>query len=255
MERQYRGPDRVIDGFPQPNSYSGPFPAEQHIRIRQNYGAMIENIDRWLGIYQDRLRQRGELDNTIVVYSSDHGEMLGDHSKWGKSMPYQASAGVPLVMAGPGIAREARSDALVTLTDIAATFLDYMDVKVPAEMQSRTLRPLLDAGGGDHREHTRSALITNQAKHGRWRMVQDQRYKLVEGFFEHRALFDREADPLETRISPAASRARPRGSKNCSRTLEDNNWNGRREMWTAVRARAGQKPACTGAMPFTPESS
>ena len=197
MERQYRGPDRVIDGFPQPNSYAGPFPAERHIRIRQNYGAMIENIDRWLGIYQDRLRQRGELDNTIVVYSSDHGEMLGDHSKWGKSMPYQASAGVPLVMAGPGIAREARSDALVTLTDIAATFLDYADVKVPAEMQSRTLWPLLDAGGGDHREHTRSALITNQAKHGRWRMVQDQRYKLVEGFFEHRALFDREADPLE----------------------------------------------------------
>ena len=197
MERQYRGPDRVIDGFPQPHNYTGPFPAEQHIRIRQNYSAMIENIDRWLGIYQDRLRERGELDNTIVVYASDHGEMLGDHDRWGKSIPYQASAGVPLVMAGPGIAQGTSSDALVSVMDLAATFIDYAGLPVPNEMESRSLRPLLDAGRGEHRDYARSALKTGQAKAGRFRMVQDHRYKLVEGFFEQRVLFDREADPLE----------------------------------------------------------
>ncbi len=52
---------------------------------------MIENIDRQPGIYQDRLRGRGQLENTIVVYSSDHGEMLGDHDRWGKSVPHRAS--------------------------------------------------------------------------------------------------------------------------------------------------------------------
>ncbi len=197
MERQYRGPDRVIASFPQPHNYSGPFPAEHHIRIRQNYSAMIENIDRWLGLYQDRLRERGEIDNTVVVYSSDHGEMLGDHGRWGKSVPYQASAGVPLVMAGPGITQGVRSDALVSLMDLAATFMDFADLPVPAEMESQSLRALLDQGRGQHREFARSALKAGQAHAGRFRLVQDHRYKLVEGFFEDRVLYDREADPLE----------------------------------------------------------
>ncbi len=198
MERQYRGPDRVIDDFPQPHDYSGQFPEGQHIRIRQNYSAMIENIDRWLGIFQDRLRDRGELDNTVVVYSSDHGEMLGDHSRWGKSVPYRASAGVPLVMAGPGIAEGVQSNALVSLMDLAATFIDYADMPVPHEMESISLRPLLDRGGGQHREFARSALKVSRAHAGRFRMVQDPRYKLVEGFFEAVALYDREKDPNES---------------------------------------------------------
>ena len=75
MERQYRGPDRVIEDFSQPHQYAGPFPPEQHVRIRQNYSAMIENIDGWVGTFQERLSERGDLDNTVVVYSSDHGEM------------------------------------------------------------------------------------------------------------------------------------------------------------------------------------
>ncbi len=199
MERRYRGPDRVIEGFPQPHHYTGPFPAEQHVRIRQNYAAMIENIDGWLGTYQDRLRERGELDNTVVVYSSDHGEMLGDHDRWGKSVPHQASAGVPLIMAGPGIVSGAASDAMVSQMDLAATFLDFAGVRVPAEMASTSLRPLLDQGGGEHREYVRSALKTPQAHDERFRLVQDHRYKLVEGFFERPWLYDREADPDETK--------------------------------------------------------
>ena len=79
MASHYRGPDRTIDGFPQPHDYKGDITPEHHLRIRQNYAAMIENIDRWTGVYLDTLERRGELDNTIIVYSSDHGEMLGDH--------------------------------------------------------------------------------------------------------------------------------------------------------------------------------
>ncbi len=198
MERRYRGPDRVIEDFLQPREYSGPFPAEQHVRIRQNYSAMIENIDGWLGTAQERLAERGDLDNTVVVYSSDHGEMLGDKSRWGKSVPFQASAGVPLVMAGPGIAEGHSSNALVSRMDLAATFVDLADLAVPPEMESRSLRQLLDQGRGDHRDYARSALKAGQAHTGRFRMVQDHRYKLVEGFAERRELYDREADPFET---------------------------------------------------------
>ena len=205
MERQYRGPDRIIDNFQQPHHYSGPFTPEHHVRIRQNYSAMVENCDDWVGRYTEWLRQRGELDNTIFVYSSDHGEMLGDHGRWGKSIPYQASVGVPLVIAGPGIAEGVRTDAQVSLMDLASTFIDCSDRDVPAEMESRSLRALLESGKGGHRDYVRSALKTGQAASGRFRMVQDQRYKLIDGFFEERTLFDREADPLETE-NIAASR-------------------------------------------------
>ena len=204
MERLYRGLDRVIDGFPQPHNYTGPFPPEQHIRIRQNYAAMIEIVDSWLGSFQKRLRLRGELDDTIIIYTADHGEMLGHNGGWGKSTPYCTSVGVPLVMAGPGIAAGVRSDALVSMMDLAATCLDYGGVDIPAEMESRSLRPLLDAGKGDHRDFLRSALKTGKAAEGRWRMVQDHRYKLIDGFFDQRALFDLEADPWETENIAAA---------------------------------------------------
>ncbi len=216
MEREYRGPDRVIEDFPQPHNYQGiarvgqmlappsPFTPEHHIRIRQNYAAMIENIDRWIGLYQERLTERGELEDTIVIYTSDHGEMLGDHDYWGKGLPHEASWKVPMVMAGPGIASGVRSDALVSLMDLAATSLDYGEAGVPEEMQSRSLRPLLDAGAGEHREYVRSALQSGNAASGRFRLVQDHRYKLVDGFQEEKELFDLEADPLEDENIAAA---------------------------------------------------
>ena len=91
--------------------------------IRQNYASMLENIDRQIGRFLEVVAERGELERTLVVYSSDHGEMLGDHSRWGKSTYYQASAGVPLVVAGPGVQRGVTSGALVSMHDLAATFL------------------------------------------------------------------------------------------------------------------------------------
>lgn len=124
--------------------------------------------------------------------------MLGDQGRWGKSVPYQASAGVPLVTAGPRIESGVTSDALVSLMDLAATFIDFAGLPLPAAMQSRSLRPLPDRGGGQHRDFERSAMKVARAHAGRCRMVQDHRYKLVEGFYEARALFDRETDPTES---------------------------------------------------------
>ncbi len=193
MEQRYRGPDRVIDNFEQPNNYSGPFPAEQHIRIRQNYAAMIENIDRWLGVYVEKLKERGELDNTIIVYSSDHGEMLGDHSLWSKTYPFHSSAGVPLVAAGPGIRQGFDSDAQASLIDLTATFMDYGEAGELEHQDGQSLRPILENVNDRHREYSRSSLTISS---GVWRFAQDHRYKLVEGYGEPR-LYDREADPFE----------------------------------------------------------
>jgi len=192
---------RMKDGwkgvrFPAPNG--GP-PTIDHDEIRQNYAAMIENIDRWLGVYVRELERRGELDRTLIVYSSDHGEMLGDHGRWGKTLPYHPSAGVPLIVAGPGLRQGWVCEAPATTLDLSATFLELVGANVPKDMDSRSLLPLLRGQTDSHRQVVRSGL-------GRWRLAWDGRYKLIRGFDgQGRAggrersdvLFDLQDDPLE----------------------------------------------------------
>lgn len=169
MERNCRGRN-----FPQPVE-SEQYNAQRHIAIRQNYTAMVENIDRWLGFYLDELRKRGELENTIIVYSSDHGEMLGDLERWGKSVPYQASIGVPLYISGPGVEHGLVSDALVSHIDLTSTFLELTGAPRLRDADSRSLKPLLEGKAKTHREFLLAGL-------DRWRMVYDGRYKLIRGF-------------------------------------------------------------------------
>ncbi|MBL8179401.1 MAG: sulfatase-like hydrolase/transferase [Bryobacterales bacterium] len=188
--------------FPEPEDYEE-HSVERHNAVRQNYTAMVENIDRWLGIYTEELRKRGELDNTLIFFSSDHGEMLGDHDRWGKSVPYQPSVAVPLLVAGPGVSQAFSSDALIAHYDLAATFLDFASAPRLADSSSLSIRPLLQRKATTHREYLLSAL-------DRWQMVFDGRYKLIRGFdteppakgkprTEPRPmLFDLKLDPNET---------------------------------------------------------
>ena len=143
--------------------------------IRQNYTAMCENIDRMVGLYLDKLASMGQLDNTIVIFSSDHGEMLGDHGRWGKVVPYHPSASVPLIVSGPKIKRGTTSAALVNHIDLAATCLDYAGIPVPKEMDSQSLRTTLEGRSTAHREALFSGL-------GAWRMAFDGEYKVITGF-------------------------------------------------------------------------
>lgn len=190
MAAKYRGPDRVIDDFPAPHAYDGSRDRAWHLACRQNYAAMIENIDRWLRRYQRVIDTRGELENTLIVFSSDHGEMLGDRGQWGKQLPYQASVGVPLIVAGPGIQGGRRSPTPISLMDLAATFLDYGGVPIPSEMDSVSARAFLEGRSDTHREYVFSAIHA-------WRLVFDGRHKFVTGYGQDDLLFDLEADPLE----------------------------------------------------------
>lgn len=175
--------------YQQPNGSREYTPAI-HNTIRQNYTGMVENIDRLCGALLEEVRKRGELDNTIVIYSSDHGEMLGDHNRWHKSVPYEEAVRVPLIIGGPGVNPGRRSDALVSHIDIAATILDLAGLPAPREMDARSLRPVLEGRSGKHREYLSSGL-------NEWRLVTDGRHKLVRGFGPEAMLFDLEADPRE----------------------------------------------------------
>jgi len=103
MHGWYRDPDVT---FSEPVNPDIDIDSETHQEVRRNYAAMIENIDRWAGRFRDRLRERGELDDTVTVFAADHGEMLGDHGRWRKSVPYHGSLRDP-----PRHRRAGRPDA------------------------------------------------------------------------------------------------------------------------------------------------
>ena len=121
---------------------------DTHQAIRACYAAMIENIDAHLGRYVDHLDERAALENTIIVCASDHGEMLGDHERWGKVVPYQPSVHIPLVMAGPGIDAKLDSPDWVDLVDLAVTLLDFAGAERPA---GSTGHNLATGGLDDHK--------------------------------------------------------------------------------------------------------
>ncbi len=199
-----------------PPAHAGPeFDTATHTAIRRNYAAMVENIDRHLGRYLAAVAARGELEKTLVVYSSDHGEMLGDHELWGKSTYYQPSVGVPLVIAGPGVTAGQTFDGPVSLHDLAATFLEVAEMPVPDEMDSRSLCPLLDGSSLTHREAAASPREA-EASHGEaeaspreavlsglitprrtWHLAYDGRHKLVRVDGRPPILFDLDEDPWE----------------------------------------------------------
>ena len=162
---------------------------DEHRAVRRNYAAMIANIDAWLGRYLDYLQKSGQLDNTLVVYSSDHGEMLGDRARWGKSLPFHPSVGVPLVVAGPGVA-QGRCTRPATLLDLPATFLDWAGLDAPPGMDSRSLKNLLAGEGDAHRDCVTAALDG-------WSLAYDGRHKLIRGFGDEELLYDVLADPAE----------------------------------------------------------
>jgi arylsulfatase A-like enzyme len=190
MHRRWQGVE-----LPDPHDNHEPDRAVIRER-RRNYAAMIENIDRLCAGLAAEVAARGEADRTLIVYSSDHGEMLGDHGRWGKSVWYQPSGGIPLIVAGPGVEPGVASRALVQLHDLAATFLDFAGAPALPESDALSLRPLLEGRTGVHREVVVGGLINPRRGMDR-RMACDGRFKLVLESDQPPILFDLESDPCE----------------------------------------------------------
>jgi arylsulfatase A-like enzyme len=113
-----------------------------------NYYGMISQIDFNVGRILEALQQFGLADNTLVVYTTDHGELLGNHGLYLKHpIPYEDLLRVAMVVRGPGVqAGQVVQDPVSTL-DLAATFHDYSGVAAARALQSRSLRPLLESRG------------------------------------------------------------------------------------------------------------
>ena len=172
--------------------------------LQAAYYAMIRQIDDQLGRMLDVLEETGQRESTLVIFTSDHGEMLGDHGLVQKGCRfYEGLVRVPLIFSWPGHLQEnIRSNALVELTDKAPTLLELAGMSVPERMQGKSLLPILqgDADPGRHREFVRCEYYDalEEPDHSFATMYRDQRYKLVlyhgHGLGE---LYDLEEDPEE----------------------------------------------------------
>ena len=113
-------------------------------RMRRHYYANVTLMDDWVGKMVTTLEARGQLENTVIVFTSDHGDCLGDHHQVYKfSSHYDSVARVPLVLAGPGVEALGVRDPLVESIDLGPTFLQMAGLAPLEGASGRALQPLL----------------------------------------------------------------------------------------------------------------
>jgi choline-sulfatase len=166
-------------------------------RATAAYYGMVETVDAYFGRVLEALEEAGEnLDEWIVVYTADHGEMLGQHGVWEKGHFFEASARVPLVIRWPERLDARRVSANVSLCDLFATLCDLAGIPLPADhaLDSRSLVPLAEgsvAGAGAWTDESVSA-------YGDDLMVKRGDLKFMQTAEGSDVLFDLAEDPGET---------------------------------------------------------
>lgn len=162
------------------------------------YDRMIEMLDADLGRLVDAVEQSGQADNTIIVFTSDHGDGRGRHSHVSKWYPYEEAMKVPLVFTCPERIEAGRNDTshLVSGIDIVPTLCDFAGVESPRHAIGRSLRPLL--GESTDTPPLREFIVSECHRVGR--MVRSERMKFVQYPGDPvEQLFDMADDPWETK--------------------------------------------------------
>lgn len=192
-----------VDPAPDPDNPGGETAGERDAQtLISAYYAMIRLIDDQLGRILDALEESGQAGNTIVVFTSDHGETLGDHGLILKGCRfYEGLVRVPMIWSWPGhIKANAVRDDLVELTDIAPTLMALAGLDPLERMQGFSLQPTLEHGAVVARSGVRSEFYDalDLPHHNRATMWRTDRYKLVVYHGTGKGeLFDLDADPWE----------------------------------------------------------
>lgn len=179
-------------------------------KLQALYYAMIAQIDDQFARILQCLDESGQRENTVIIFTSDHGETVGDHGLLYKGCRfYEGLVRVPLIFSWPGhIQSNVRSDALVELTDMSATILDLAGITPPDPMHGRSLLPILrgETSADYHRDFVRCEYFdaldpqfcVGDGDHSFATMYRERRYKLVV-YHGHNLgeLYDLETDPWE----------------------------------------------------------
>ena len=177
---------------------------EETMRMRAGYFACVSFLDEMIGDMLTRLDRSGELENTIIVYTSDHGEMAGEHGSWWKHSFHEASVRVPLMISLPehryGGQPGRRIDTPVGLIDLFPTLCGLAGVEIPHDLDGRDLSSAIRGESSLSPEPVFSDNLTARwGKGSEFRLVRFENYKYVCFRDGSELLFDLEKDPLEQR--------------------------------------------------------
>jgi len=174
----------------------------------------LASVDDGVGKLLTVLKDRGTLDNTLIIFSSDNGYFHGEHRRWDKRLAMEESMRIPMVMAYPGHIKKGDTiNELVSNVDFAPTVLDYADINIPDRMQGKSMRALLERQPTDPSSPKDSAVTSwrDSVFYEYWvdlvhsiptmTAVRTDRYKLIQypEIDDLDELYDLEADPNEMR--------------------------------------------------------
>lgn len=167
-------------------------PAEVRRELAAYY-AVVEHLDEQVGRVLRALTESGQLENTVVIFASDHGLALGSHGLVGKQNLYEHTFGVPLLVRGPGVPRGQKRDADCYLRDLFPTACEMAGVPVPATVEGRSLVPVLAGKAEEVYPAVFGYFADAQrcVRDGRWKLIRYPRVGVTQ-------LFDLRADPHET---------------------------------------------------------
>ena len=186
-------------------------------QLRATYFGMISQVDDQIGRILSHLKESGEDRNTLVIFTCDHGEMLGDHWMWGKTGYFDQAYHIPLIVRDPRRAadgtRGIQIDAFTEAVDLMPTILDWLGLEIPQQCDGRSLLPFLEGDRpGNWRDAAHWEFDFRDIEHAAWEtglgiasdqctlaVLRDRRYKYVHFTALPPLLFDLAADPGEFR--------------------------------------------------------
>lgn len=211
-EKQPPLPDNYLSGHPfhhghlelrDEENVSGVWKNRDEQTVRNELGreyACSENIDIQLNKVLGKLETMGELDNTYVIYTSDHGIAVGRHGLMGKQNLYEHSWRVPLIVKGPGIKANQRVEGNIYLSDILPTLCDLAGIETPETVQGKSFKPVLMG----EQENIRDVMYGVYAggstpgmravKKGDWKLI---KYDVLDGKVQETQLFNVAENPNE----------------------------------------------------------
>lgn len=184
-------------------SVSGVWKNRDEASIRNEIGrqyACSDNIDIQIGRVLKRLEEMGELDNTYIIYTADHGIAIGHHGLMGKQNLYQHCWRVPFIVKGPGIPAGRRVDGNIYLLDVLATLCDIAGIEAPQTNEGTSFKPVLTGEKTAMREVLYGAYAGGAkpgmrcVKQGEWKLIQ---YESADGKSKHTQLFNLAENPDE----------------------------------------------------------
>ena len=170
-------------------------------KYARNYFSNVTSVDTYMGVVIDELEKQGALDNTIIVFSSDHGEMLGSHGKTGKNVFEQEAVSIPFVVHYPKKVKAGITDLMIGVTDVLPTVVSMAGLKdqIPQNVQGQDFSELIYNPKSKKLKKPESVLLLL----GQARGVQDKRYTLcveedtTKSKLTETYLYDNVADPYQ----------------------------------------------------------